>query len=201
MVRDLSYGVRLGLDAWTSGQPDGGEAATFVVAEPGALGARATVEAARELRRVVPAHVPIVLAGRVDVTAVAQLDGVLLVRDELSPADARRILGAASLVGILVTEPAHADELYRWSVDFAVVSGATGSRWEAPDVYLLGRIRFRATLSSPATAILAATGPDEGERKRLLAAGAAGIIVPSPPTRTGNLETAVGDALASGRIR
>lgn len=154
-------------------------AATMVVVEPGGISARACVRMMRALRAALPARVPVLAAGRIDLALAAGLDGVVLGPNDVTPGDARRLLPPASIVGVALWEPAQADELYRWRADFACIGAppAEGGREpELPTPEHLNRVAFRIRLASPGTVVVAMAAADLAPA-RLIAADANGFWV------------------------
>jgi thiamine-phosphate pyrophosphorylase len=77
--------------------------AECIVMELGALDDDAAVALAKALREEVSSRGAVVLvAGRTDVALLAGADGVLLGPGDVSPAEARRVLGAGAVVGVKV---------------------------------------------------------------------------------------------------
>jgi thiamine-phosphate pyrophosphorylase len=155
--------------------------ATAVMVRPGSVSTREMIERMRQLKASLGESPPVLVVGRVDVALAAELAGVLLGRSDMTPTDARRLLGPRALVGMEVHEPAHADELYRWPVDFALI-GRTGPHSSPTplDAQTVGRISFRVRLAAPGTATAAFAAWAPGPAELLIGAGADGIVCPAP---------------------
>lgn len=160
-------------------------AATLVVIEAGRVSARASGPVFRTLRAALPRPVPVLAAGRLDLALAAGLDGVLLAPDDVTPGDARRLLGPNAVVGVVVHEPGQADELYRWRADFACIGARSGEAARdagplgQPTPEHLNRTAFRIRLASPGTAVVAMTAADLAPA-RLIAADANGFMIALP---------------------
>jgi hypothetical protein len=64
---------------------------------------RAMVEEARELTVVLaPLDIPLLINDRVDVALAAEADGVHIGQDDMSPADARLLLGRTAIIGLSI---------------------------------------------------------------------------------------------------
>ena len=183
--------------------------ATVVQLRAKAIGARAFTALVREalpLARAV--EVPLLVNDRVDVALATGADGVHVGQEDLSPFDARAMLGERAIVGLSITSPEEAEGLDPAVVDYAGVGPVfeTASKADAaPAMELDGLRRARARLGVPVVAI----GGVTIERvPALVAAGADGVAVVSavsaamqPAEATRRLARAVHEArlaLASG---
>jgi len=83
----------------------------------------AFVSRARKIKEVLaPYHVPLIINDRVDVALAAQADGVHLGQSDMSPMDARRLLGDRAIIGLSIE---HIDEVAvanTLPVDYVAVS-------------------------------------------------------------------------------
>lgn len=142
--------------------------------------ARAFVEEARALVAALrPLGVPLIVNDRVDVALAAGADGVHVGQDDVTPADARRIVGEGMLLGLSVTSVAEARALDPRVVDYAGVGPvfATPSKPDAaPALGLEGTRAASGALAVPAVAI-GGVGP--ANARAVLATGVAGIAVVS----------------------
>lgn len=127
--------------------------------------------------------VPLLINDRVDLALAAGAEGVHLGQADLHPADARRLLGRAAIVGLTLKTGAQADELYRLPVDYACIGGvfATTSK-DNPDPPVgldgFGRVAFRGRLARGTGFPLGAiAGIDASNAAAVIAAGADGIAV------------------------
>lgn len=150
--------------------------------------------------------VPLLVNDRVDVALAAGADGVHLGQGDLHPADARRLLGPAAIIGLTLKTVEQADEVFRLAIDYACIGGvfATVSK-DNPDPPIgldgLARVAFRARLAGgiPVGAI---AGIDHTNAGSVIAAGVAGIAVISaifmsddPAAEAARLRAIVDEAL------
>jgi len=97
--------------------------------------ARALVEAFRA------SPVPVLINDRVDVCLAASADGVHLGQDDMSLADARRLLGPRAMIGVTIRTLAEAEQTELSSADYAAIGGVfvTASKQnETPPLGLAG---------------------------------------------------------------
>lgn len=169
-----------------------------------ALGARAFVEVARRVVAAArPAGVPVIVNDRADVALAAGADGVHVGQGDLSIADARRVLGAAAIVGVSTSSM---DDAARAIDDGASYCGL-GSMFASstkPKPTLAGVAYLRAYLGDerargvPHLAIGGITPANAGE---LAAAGCRGVAVSGAVCRADDparVCRALVDALRSG---
>jgi len=154
---------------------------------------RATLDVARRLKAALPADVPLLINDRVDVAVLAGADGVHLGQQDLSPADARRLLGDDAIVGLTVH---HAHEAVAdASIDYVGLGPVypTASKDPrdpalGPDglARLLGEVRDRLG-PLPASAI---AGIDLARAPEVIAAGVDGVAVIGALFRAPDVERA-----------
>ena len=160
---------------------DGG--ATLIQLRDKLRSTRHLVEEARAVREaLIPTGVPFLVNDRVDVALAAAADGVHIGQDDMSPADARRVLGRKAIIGLSVHS---LDELAASSLDvldYVAVGAvfATASKDDAPTPIgtagvrmLVAAIRARA----PKLPICAISGIDAANAGEVIAAGADGVAV------------------------
>ncbi len=128
-----------------------------------------------------PLNVALIVNDRVDVVLAAGADGVHLGQDDMTPSDARRILGEDFLIGLSVGSPeefeASRDHLH--AVDYLGVGPveATSTKADAGNaIGVEGLARVRALTSLPVVAI---GGIGTGNIAPVLRAGAGGVAVVS----------------------
>ena len=74
---------------------------------------REIAECARDMQRaLLPYHVPLIINDHVDVAMAVNADGVHVGQDDLSPEDARRLLGEEKIIGLSVSTPRECMELW-----------------------------------------------------------------------------------------
>ena len=171
-------------------------------------GTRAMVEEARALRGVLePAGVPILINDRVDVALAAEADGVHIGQDDMTPADARLLLGRTAIIGLSIKTAAQAQAAPLDLLDYVAIGGVHGTtskdNTSAP-IGLSGLsgivevIRARRR-DFPVCAI---AGINAGNAADVIAAGSDGVAVisalslaPDPGEAARGLRAVVDDAL------
>jgi thiamine-phosphate pyrophosphorylase len=146
---------------------------------------RELLRRAREIRILtVQARVPMILNDRVDLARLASCDGVHVGQDDLSPRDARRIMGAAAHIGISTHD--------HQQLDRAVLSGASylgvgpvfpspTKEFSEPELAGLGFIQRASEMTNlPWFAI---GGINESNVDRVIEAGATRIAVSAAVVR------------------
>ena len=141
---------------------------------------RDVVAAARALVMLLrPIGIPLVVNDRVDVALAAEADGVHVGREDMHPADVRRLVGPHMIVGVSVTSIADAGDADATLVDYAGVGpvfATTTKPDAAPPLGVDGLRDVVRLLRVPAVAI---GGIDAHNAARVRAAGAAGLAVVS----------------------
>jgi len=111
---------------------------------------------ARELRRVLPWHVRLILNDRADLAVAAGTDGVHVGQEDIPPEAARRIICPNGILGISTHNPEQVSGATQTSADYVAIGPvfATSSK-ENPDpvVGLEGVRQARALTSKPLVAI------------------------------------------------
>lgn len=137
------------------------------------------VAAVRALVAAVP--VPVLVNDRADVARVAGAAGVHVGHGDLTPAEARTIVGPDAIVGLTVHSLGEAAAAERAPITYASVGGvfATTSKVNPdPPIGIAGfsaiAVRLRARVAIPVCAI---AGIDAGRARMLVAAGADGVAV------------------------
>lgn len=132
LVTDPRLVAARGLLATVDAAVKGG--ATIVqLRDPDAHG-RALVEQARALKALLaPLGIPLIINDRVDVAVAADADGVHLGQDDMTPADARTVLGPERILGLSVGNPAEYAASDLGGVDYLGVGpvNATGTKADA----------------------------------------------------------------------
>lgn len=118
--------------------------------------AKEILRVARELRRVLPAYVRLILNDRADLALAACADGVHVGQEDIPPAAARRIIGSHGILGVSTHNPEQIAAAAQTSANYVAVGPvfATSSK-ENPDpvVGLEGVRRARALTDKPVVAI------------------------------------------------
>jgi thiamine-phosphate pyrophosphorylase len=95
---------------------------------------RTLVEEARELTVVLaPLDIPLIINDRVDVALAAEADGVHIGQDDMSPADARLLLGRTAIIGLSIKTVEQAMAAPLEHLDYVAIGGvyATTSKEDA----------------------------------------------------------------------
>lgn len=144
---------------------------------------RIMVERARALHAALAGTgVPLLVNDRVDVALAAGVDGVHVGRDDMLPADARRLLGPERIIGVTVKNEADALVAMEADIDYACIGGvfATLSK-NNPDapVGIDGFMRLARMIRAkkPGLPIGAIAGIDLATAPSIIAAGADGVAV------------------------
>jgi thiamine-phosphate pyrophosphorylase len=169
---------------------------------------RAMVEEARALRDVLePAGVPLLINDRIDVALAAEADGVHIGQDDMSPKDARLLLGRTAIIGLSLGTVQHAREAPLDLIDYVGIGAVypTGSKENASTpigVAGLHQIAQVVRARRPGFPICAISGINAGNAADTIAAGADGVAVISALSLAGDpgkaareLRAVVDDAL------
>jgi thiamine-phosphate pyrophosphorylase len=144
---------------------------------------RAMVEQARALQSVLePAGVPLLINDRVDVALAAEADGVHIGQDDMSPADARLLLGRMATIGLSIQSVAQAQAAPLEYLDYVAIGGvyATTSKDNTkPPIGIAGLRAIVAAVRARARhfPICAIAGIDVGNAAEVIAAGCDGVAV------------------------
>lgn len=143
---------------------------------------RAFLEEARALKALLDAleaNIPLLINDRLDVALAIGADGVHLGQSDMPLADARRLLGAAMLIGISAESVEDALRAEAEGADYIGISPvfATSTKADiAPPLGLEGIRRIRAAVSLPLVAI---GGIHQENAQAVIRAGADGVAVVS----------------------
>lgn len=161
--------------------------ATLVQLRDKASETRVMVEEARAIKNaLVPFAVPFVVNDRVDVALACGADGVHLGQDDMAAADARRLLGAAAIVGLSVKNVSEAEAAPIEAIDYVGCGGvyATLSKEQnSAPIGPEGLSRIVAVLARRARErqkelpVCGIAGIDAGNAAPVIAAGADGVAV------------------------
>lgn len=173
---------------------------------------RAMVEEARELTVVLaPLDIPLLINDRVDVALVAEADGVHIGQDDMSPADARLLLGRTAIIGLSIKTVEQAKAAPLDVLDYVAIGGvySTTSKEDAQTPIGIEGLREVVAVIRARDAkipICAISGINEGNAAEVIAAGADGVSVISalslasdPTVAAANLRAVVDAALARRR--
>ncbi|HEX2655385.1 MAG TPA: thiamine phosphate synthase [Xanthobacteraceae bacterium] len=144
---------------------------------------REMIERARAIRSVLaPAEIPLVINDRVDVALAAGAEGVHIGWDDMSPLDARQLLGPKAIIGLSIKTIAQVQAAPLDLLDYVCIGGvyATTSK-DNPDPPVgipgLRTILSAARERAPHLPIGAIAGINESNAGDVVAAGADGVAV------------------------
>jgi len=144
---------------------------------------RPMIERARAIKAALaPLGVPFVVNDRVDVALAARADGVHVGPDDMTPADARALLGADAIIGVSIKSVAAAEAAPVAVFDYAGIGGvyATLSKeQDNPPIGPDGFARVAAVLRrrAPNVPLVGIAGIEAGNAGAVIAAGADGVAV------------------------
>ena len=145
--------------------------------------ARQIVNHARELKRLLPDSLRLIMNDRVDLCLAAEFDGVHVGQDDLSPDAVRKIVGPERWVGVSTHNPEQLAEADRASADYVAIGPvfATSSKTNPdPVVGLEGLRKARELTRKPLVAI---GGITRANCRSVIAAGADSVAVISDLVR------------------
>lgn len=143
---------------------------------------RAFVDEARALKALLsPLGVPLLINDRIDIALAAGADGVHVGQDDMSPAEARRLLGPDRIVGLSVGSPseyaASAAELVH--VDYLGTGPIRATATKSDAGTAIGPAGLSAVAALTDLPVVAIGGIGLAEVAPSIAAGAAGVAVVS----------------------
>lgn len=124
-----------------------------------------------------PHGVPVVVNDRADVAHASGAAGVHLGPDDLDPAAARRLLGAAARVGVSAGTPAEAAAAAAAGADYLGAGDVFGTASKADADAPIGRAGLAAVVAATALPVVAIGGVTAAVAADAIAAGAAGVAV------------------------
>lgn len=132
--------------------------------------------------------VPVLVNDRADVAVAAGAAGVHVGHGDLTPAEARQIVGPDAIVGLTVHTLAEAEAADGAPIDYASVGGVfetTSKHNPQPPIGVHGFVEIAARLRAgrPGLPVIAIAGITAERARALAAAGADGIAVMSAITR------------------
>ena len=170
---------------------------------------RTLVEEARELTVVLaPLDIPLIINDRVDVALAAEADGVHIGQDDMSPADARLLLGRTAIIGLSIKTVEQANAAPLEYLDYVAIGGVYGTTSKEDAKAPIGIEGLRAVVQAirarnPKFPICAIAGINESNAADVIAAGCDGVSVISalslaadPTVAATNLRAVVDAALA-----
>jgi thiamine-phosphate pyrophosphorylase len=139
--------------------------------------AREMLAQARELRRVLPEGVRLIMNDRADLCLAAGLGGVHVGQEDLSPASVRNIVGPGRWVGVSTHNPDQVREANGWPVDYVALGPvfATTSKANPDPVIGLEGVRLARSLTSKP--LVAIGGITRENCREVVQAGADSVAV------------------------
>ncbi len=172
---------------------------------------RVMLEEARALTAVLaPLDIPLLINDRVDVALAVEADGVHIGQDDMSPADARLLLGRTAIIGLSIKSVQQAKDAALDHLDYVAIGGVYGTASKdntAPPIGVSGLRAIVQAIRARAKEfpICAIAGINESNAADVIEAGADGVavisalsLVPDPALAAQNLRAVVDDALKRG---
>ena len=184
------------------------DSATLVQLRDKHRSTRVMMEEARVLRAVLePKGVPLLINDRVDVALAAEADGVHIGQDDMSPGDARLLLGRAAIIGLSVKTVDQARTAPLDLLNYVAIGGVYGTTSKDNTDPPIGISGLRAIVDvirarQPKYPICAIAGINADNVADVIAAGADGVAVvsalslaPDPALAAHDLRAVVDGAL------
>lgn len=169
---------------------------------------RTLMDEARALTGVLaPLDIPLIINDRVDVALAAEADGVHIGQDDMSPADARLLLGRTAIIGLSIKTAEQARNAPLELLDYVAIGGVYGTTSKEDAKAPIGVEGLRAVVQiirarDPKCPICAIAGINDGNAGDVIAAGSDGVAVisalslaPDPAKAAGDLRLVVDAAL------
>ncbi|PYS20479.1 MAG: thiamine phosphate synthase [Acidobacteria bacterium] len=118
--------------------------------------AKEILRLARELRRVLPAEIKLIVNDRADLAVAVQADGVHVGEDDIPPEAARQIVGPNRILGVSTHNPEQTEKASQSFVDYVAIGpvfNTTSKNNLDPVIGLEGVRRARARTQRPLVAI------------------------------------------------
>jgi thiamine-phosphate pyrophosphorylase len=169
---------------------------------------RAMIEEARALTAVLaPLDIPLLINDRVDVALAVEADGVHIGQDDMSPADARLLLGRTATIGLSIKTVAQAQAAPLEYLNYVAIGGVYGTNSKETTGSPIGVAGLRAIVQVVRARarnfpVCAIAGIDAANAADVIEAGADGVAVISalslaadPARAAQDLRRVVGSAL------
>jgi thiamine-phosphate pyrophosphorylase len=152
--------------------------------------------------------IPLLINDRVDVALAVEADGVHIGQDDMSPADARLLLGRTAIIGLSIQTIEQARAAPLDLLDYVAIGGVYGTTSKDTTTAPIGLAGLRAVVQAIRARkadfpICAIAGINDSNAAEVIAAGADGVAVisalslsPAPEQAAENLLSVVDDALA-----
>ncbi len=139
---------------------------------------RTFVEEARRLKAALAPHgVPLIINDRVDVALAAEADGIHLGQCDMTPTDARRLLGPDAIIGLSLESVADAQAPLSSAVDYVAASPVFSTPTKSDTAAPLGLEGVRNIRELTSLPLVGIGGMHAGNARQVLEAGADGIAV------------------------
>ena len=171
---------------------------------------RVMVESARAVKAVLePFGVPLLVNDRVDVALAAEADGVHVGQTDMTPEDARLLLGRTAIIGLSINTPELAEAAPVELLDYVGIGGVYATMSKAQKKAPIGIDGLRRIIEvfqrrKPGFPGCAIAGINAGNAAATIAAGADGVSVisalslaPDPTAAARALRATVDQALAA----
>jgi thiamine-phosphate pyrophosphorylase len=161
---------------------------------------RVMVERARAIKAALGV-VPLLINDRVDVALAIGAAGVHIGWDDMAPADARRLLGPAAIIGLTINSPQRADATDLALIDYAGIGGiygTTSKQTRNSPIGVAGMARVIAALHRrrPGLPTCGIAGINAGNAAPVIEAGADGVSVISALSLADDPRAAAAELLA-----
>ena len=163
---------------------------------------RQLVEEARELTMVLaPLDIPLLINDRVDVALAAEADGVHIGQDDMSPADARLLLGRTAIIGLSVKTVEQARAAPLELLDYVGIGGVYGTTSKEDAKAPIGLSGFNTVAQAirardPKFPICGIAGINQSNAADVIMQGADGVAVISALSMAGDPTVAARDLLS-----
>lgn len=163
---------------------------------------RQLVEEARELTMVLaPLDIPLLINDRVDVALAAEADGVHIGQDDMSPADARLLLGKTAIIGLSVKTVEQAKAAPLELLDYVGIGGVYGTTSKEDAKAPIGLSGFNAVAQAihardPKFPICGIAGINRSNAADVIMQGADGVAVISALSMAADPTMAARDLLS-----
>ena len=151
--------------------------ATLVQLREKHASAKEIVRLARELRRVLPVEVKIIVNDRADLAIAAQADGVHVGEDDVPPETARRIIGEDRVLGVSTHSPEQAEAADRSSADYIAIGPVFATISKENPEPVIGLAGVRQARARTQKALVAIGGMTLQNCRSVIDAGADSVAV------------------------
>lgn len=163
---------------------------------------RQLVAEARELTMVLaPLDIPLLINDRVDVALAAEADGVHIGQDDMSPADARLLLGKTAIIGLSIKTVEQARAAPLELLDYVGIGGVYGTTSKEDAKAPIGLSGFNAVAQAirardPKFPICGIAGINQSNAADVIMQGADGVAVISALSMAADPTMAARDLLS-----